>query len=399
MMERIGRDIGLGMGFGPLGGKLGAAYDAPPAPEQAVPAEPAPADVQQTPDAPPLEGTASEMVDALLQAAWQMLAAEKDPLARTALLEEAKGLMDVSAKLNERKLGLYRIDENTVIPQAQLDAMAPGERAQVEAIAAQQKAKTDNEWIAIANKFGLDKFDLERDRLKDINSNASQDFQNSLAEAAQGLGYDTFDLNQAVHNVERSISGLGESRSRAKYVTDTQSALAPYSTGGRTQVTTTDIGASPRTAALAGYPDGGVIDRYPVTTTIDPASTLSAYDAGLGVDGPLPTLPTRTENRRSTRPSLLDPSLLNPPTLTPPVIPGAPGAAPAGSAAMQPADVLPSAYYGPYWQGDQAEGAPGGLNDPPSAWEEFIKSLTETAKGVAGKVPSTIPSPFGAYGP
>lgn len=305
-----------------IGGKLGAAYDTPPVeapataePPAAVAEESAPG--QAAPDIP-LEGTPAEQVQALLQAAFELLAAEPDPTNRAALTAEATSLASLYAKLTEGANGLIRIDDNTIIPRSQLETMAPEERAQLEAMAADRQAQIDNEYAAVTNKYGLERYDAERSRVNDINATRTQDFQNALSEADQGLQYDTFDLNQAVQNVQRSLSGLGESRDRTKLVTDTTLAAAPYATNGKTSFTPRDLGAGvQRLAGTGGIKADEVFANFPGTTRIDPQGLLNANDAMLGVTGPLPSLPMRTENRRPVRPELLTPDAVFPEFIAP----------------------------------------------------------------------------------
>lgn len=364
-------DVGYGL-LGPIGGRaakyLAGGYGGASAPTEdpaAAPTEPAlPTGIEDV----PLEGeggrTAPDLsklledgrldMDEVLQLVIQAQL-EAQPVPDDYEYPEdysadaatwAQGITEVlglQQKARESKAGLIRIDDNTVIPESLLASLSPGERAQVDYIRQLNDAKLDNEYATIVNKYQVEQYDRALDRTKLEDDRRQREFDNQRRIAADAMDADRFDLEQAVANVNRSLQGLAEGRSRAGQIEEDRMAAAAYgTTGGKTDFSAADFGGlTSAMAQRAGLNPQASLFRFPGSYTVDPEATLARQDARLGVSGQIPGLPQGGTSARSLFPGAVPSSGALPdlPSLMPPpALPRRPGAAASnvGGAAATP---------------------------------------------------------------
>lgn len=152
-----------------------------------------------------------------------------------------------------------------------------------------------NSYNTLMNNMGLSQFEVDTSAASFENDQRQAEFTNSLAAFRENTDWDKLNVGRAADEVNRHLSGLQESRSRADLETQAQLAAAPYATGGKTEFTPNDIGAlGVEAGRMAGLMPDQVAIRYPSTMVVDPGAMMRANDAALGVTGPIPTIPQLT---------------------------------------------------------------------------------------------------------
>ena len=192
----------------------------------------------------------------------------------------------------EMNAGLVRMEDGTIVSQADFDRLDPTAQAQVQARFIQQQRDLDNSWADLVNSLGLTEFQTRQDVAFKENDLRSNNFQNRMDEFKTRLGLDEMNQNTAVRQVDRQLSGLQESRGRATLIQDALDKAAGWATGGKTSFTPADFGQAMSVIAQFGgiAPDMPFL-KFPGTRRVDPAALLTAQDEALGVTGQLPQIP------------------------------------------------------------------------------------------------------------
>lgn len=258
---------------------------------------------------------------------------EEYSFAMTTWLEQVSAAGQALQQFQMAALGFTTGPDGSLIPYTSLD---PQTKAYVDTV-------NENAWAKAMNDFQLTNYDIDKDRVQTDLGNITNRF-NSL------ISLDNANISQANSAIARMLSGLGESRSRASLIADTQLAAAPWaSPNGQTSFNAADLGGSIGMAwaqALGLDPNQSILN-YTGTTTIDPAGVMAMYDNQFGVTGALPDIPSLLTGLGDVpgAPSLPNaPSLLAPSPL-PPASLAAGGGMGAGSSIFAPS--APSATETP----------------------------------------------------
>lgn len=119
------------------------------------------------------------------------------------------------------------------------------------------------------------------------------DFNNQVTQFDQKRGLDQDNQSRAESRLGRQLDGMAESRARADVVTQSLLDAAPYaSPSGQTSFSGTDIG-SPAASWMSrlGLDPNSPLLNFTGTQEIDPEGLISKYDQGMGVSGPLESIP------------------------------------------------------------------------------------------------------------
>lgn len=286
--------------------------------------------------------------------------------AMTTWLEQVTAAGQALQQFQMASLGFTQGPDGSLIPYTSLD---PQTKAYVDTI-------NENAWAKAMNDFQLTNYDMAKDRVQTDLGNITNRF-NSL------LALDGANISQANSAIARMLSGLGESRSRASLIADTQLAAAPWaSPSGQTSFNASDLGGSIGTAwaqALGLDPSQSILN-YTGTSMIDPAGVMAGYDNQFGVTGALPDIPSLLTGLGDVpgAPSLPNsPSLIAPSPLPPASVAagggtgaglgifGSPGASSGGTppGLLWPLDTPPA--YPPVLPPGQTAGGGGGSDGLP----------------------------------
>lgn len=188
--------------------------------------------------------------------------------------------------------GITRLQDGTVITKAQYDGLDPVAKQQVDAWVSDQNRKREDDYSKIVNDLGLKEFDIRRQGALDANTAKIQQQTAANSRTATQIAYDQASTANAAQKVNRAVNGQQENRERSKFITDTQAAAAPLTTGGKTDYQASDFGGLLEgLAAMAGQPAGATLFHVPTTVHLDPAGLLAGMDTASGVGGPLPAIP------------------------------------------------------------------------------------------------------------
>lgn len=216
------------------------------------------------------------------------------------------------------------------------DEVIPASTASPEVMAAARRANEQKK-ADLYNRLGLSAYATQRTYTGDLNDVEQTNFDNAIKRANAGVAMDNSRTARAAQDISRSLQGLGESRDRAKLISEETRLAAPYATTpGKTGYSAEDLGAmAVQYARFLGLPLGQPLINYPTTVTIDPEASMNQFDERFGVTGPLPSIPepiTSPSWLPQSAPSLSAPPL-PPPQYTaedfapPPLPPAAPATA------------------------------------------------------------------------
>ena len=208
-------------------------------------------------------------------------------------LENYQQALTIAQMQEELGAGLTRMEDGTIVSQADFDMLDPNAQAQVRARQAQMQVDLDNSWADIVNTYGLTEFKTKQGAIESENARRSMEFQNRMSEFDTRLGLDQMNQGTATKQVDRQLAGLQESRNRASMIQDAMDKAAGWATsGGKTSFTPADFGEAMKVIAQFGGIGGGTpFLNFPGTRTIDPQALLTAQDEALGVTGQLPQIP------------------------------------------------------------------------------------------------------------
>lgn len=211
----------------------------------------------------------------------------------SAWLENYQQALSITQLQREMDAGLTRMEDGTIVSQADFDMLDPQSQAQVQARQAQMQIDLDNSWADIVNTYGLKEFETEQGAIQEENSRRSRDFQNQMDVYREGIGLDAAHQDTAFRQVDRQLRGLQESRGRAGLIQDAMDKAAGWATsGGKTSFTPADFGEAMKVLAqFGGIGAGAPFLNFTGTRTVDPQALLTAQDEALGVSGQLPQIP------------------------------------------------------------------------------------------------------------
>lgn len=180
---------------------------------------------------------------------------------------------DAYAAMQQGAFGYVTLPDGTMMPTGD---MTPQQRQIWDAAS---EAKYQN----TMNALGLQQANLVADR-------AQAGFNNQMDRIATAGRIDDTRLRKSEQDIQRSLSGKGESRSRADLVSDTKLRAAPYATsGGKTSFSGNDMGSLlGEYSRFAGIDPNSSLLNYTGTTMVDPESDMARYDELFGVGGELP---------------------------------------------------------------------------------------------------------------
>ncbi|MCR4341351.1 MAG: hypothetical protein NUW01_15845, partial [Gemmatimonadaceae bacterium] len=133
-------------------------------------------------------------------------------------------LANARAQLAELSEGNMTLDDGTIITQAMIDGADPLTRAQLMQELDERQRAVRNEATGLLNQYGLDQYNLQRQQSSDRNAAAQATFSNQITSVRERLARDDLNIEQAVSAISRMLDGLGESRSRAEFETETAQA-------------------------------------------------------------------------------------------------------------------------------------------------------------------------------
>lgn len=209
------------------------------------------------------------------------------------------------------------------------------------------------------NSLGLQQANLVADR-------AQAGFNNQLTRIQTAMNLDDTRLRKAEGQINRQLSGMGESRDRASLIANTKLQAAPYATqGGKSSFSANDLGSLlGEFAAFSGVDPNSSLLSYQGTSMVDPEADMQRFDSLLGVGGALPDLPSLlSEGDGFGIPDVPDLGAI--PQLSAPsrvdlssLLGGAPAAAAGGSAAGKAGDLVSGLLAKLFGGGTGATGAP-----------------------------------------
>ena len=208
-------------------------------------------------------------------------------------LENYQQALTIAQAQEELGAGLTRMQDGTIVSQADFAMLDPQAQAQVQARQGQMQIDLDNAWSDIVNKYGLTEFQTKQGAIESENQRRSTDFQNRMSEFDTRLGLDQMNQDTAAKQVDRQIAGMQESRGRAGLIQDAMDKAAGWATsGGKTSFTPADLGEAMKVIAqFGGIGANAPFLNFTGTRTIDPQALLTAQDEALGVTGQLPQIP------------------------------------------------------------------------------------------------------------
>ena len=208
-------------------------------------------------------------------------------------LENYKQALTVAQLQEEMGAGLTRMQDGTIVSQADFAMLDPAAQAQVQARQAQVQIDLDNAWADIVNTYGLTEFQTKQGAIQSENARRSTEFQNRMSEFDTRLGLDQMNQDTAAKQVDRQLSGMQESRGRAGLIQDAMDKAAGWATsGGKKSFTPADLGEAMKVIAqFGGIGANTPFLNFTGTRTIDPQALLTAQDEALGVSGQLPQIP------------------------------------------------------------------------------------------------------------
>lgn len=199
------------------------------------------------------------------------------------------------SEIQQMSSGKLTLDDGTIITSDMLNSADPVVAAQYRAAFENRARSLFNGYNDLMNQAGLDQWKVDLEGATFENDRRQAEFTNAVTKFRENTDWDTLNLARASDAINRELSGMAESRSRADLRTRAALEAAPYATGGKTEFTPRDIGALGIEAArMAGVLPDEVAVRYPGTQTIDPGAMLAEYDRQFGVGGGLPAVPQLT---------------------------------------------------------------------------------------------------------
>jgi hypothetical protein len=212
--------------------------------------------------------------------------------ALTGAMSQYATVLDLIKSERELESGLLRMDDGTLITQAQFDTLDPMAQQQVTASVMNRNRAMEAEYVNLTNSLNLQQYQLATSAIDAENANRSRAFQNQMERYRASLEFDEANRSDALARVGRQLDGMAESRARASTVTDALAAAAPMGTGGKTRFKAGDFGAAVASIAqrLGMAPDADAI-AFPGLTRIDPEGLMAANDRAAGVTGPLAAIP------------------------------------------------------------------------------------------------------------
>lgn len=200
---------------------------------------------------------------------------------------------EISKNQHELESGIMRLDDGTVITQAQFDQLDPMAQSQVTAQMANKNLANQKAWNDEMNTLGLSQFQVGNAAREQENQRTSQDFQNNLSRFGAEMSLGEGNQNTAVKQVDRQLAGMQESRARADQIMQTLLKAAPWMVpDGKTNFSPGDLGgAVSKIAQFGGIGPTDSLMNFTGTMAVDPRGELAAQDAALGVTGQLPQIP------------------------------------------------------------------------------------------------------------
>lgn len=184
---------------------------------------------------------------------------------------------DAYQAMQQSAFGYVTLPDGSILPTGDL---SPEQRAIFEQA---NEAKYQN----ALNALGIQQANLVADR-------AQAGFNNQLTRIQSAMNLDDTRLRKAEAQINRQLSGMGESRDRASLISNTKLQAAPYATqGGKTSFSANDLGSLlGEFAAFSGVDPNSSLLNYQGTSMVDPEADMQRFDSLLGVGGALPDLPS-----------------------------------------------------------------------------------------------------------
>lgn len=195
--------------------------------------------------------------------------------------------------LDNQHLGIVKLPNGQLFFKGDLSKLTPQEQQQIIPLFEQQSIDAQNAYTDSLNKYGLSQFNTANAAATTNNEAASKTFQGKLDVLDRNLALGKVDQDTALKEIDRQLTGMTESRTRAKFVDDALTAADPLATsGGKTSFSGADLGAGVAgLSRAAGIPDGMPLLSFTGTRTVDPQGQLNWQDQQLGVTGQLPKVP------------------------------------------------------------------------------------------------------------
>lgn len=191
------------------------------------------------------------------------------------------------SKVQQSDMGLVQMTDGTYVSTGDL---SPEEAAALNAA----NMNVYNETMA---RFGLSQYNLATQRTDRENGRRQADFENKVALGDKKLGLDQANLDSAIADLDRWVSGLQGANAAATLKQNAQQSAIKYgTTNGKTDFSANDLGGA--LGVLAGQ--AGISDmnapllRYPGVQTMDPMGDIAAAQAAFGTAGAAPMIPRPT---------------------------------------------------------------------------------------------------------
>lgn len=226
------------------------------------------------------------------------------PLVLAEQTQALTGMLDVISQINtlENQGGFLGAD-GSFITLNDLEHADPLVQAQARAEFFKFGESVFGSGNAYLKQLGLEEFIVDpADREtwvdpSEIRDRAQSKFNNDLAELQSKIDIESLSVDDAVKRIDRTLSGLQESRTRADYVTKTLMDAAKWgSPSGKTSFSAADLGAGVGALARqAGIGGNAPLVNYTGIQDINPEGILAKYDESiLGGQTFLPQIPNRT---------------------------------------------------------------------------------------------------------